>query len=80
MYLKSLLRIPGLSLSAYQHYYGSDPLIDFPDLGELEALGFASCDGDLLALTTLGMGYSDVIGPWLASTAVSARMEAFDLQ
>lgn len=77
--IKSLLRSPGVNLTSYRERFGSEFDEDFPQLTELIDLGLGVCDGETIRLTTEGMSWSDVIGPWLYSSEVTARMESFEL-
>ncbi len=74
--IQSLLVWPGLEEAAYLRRFGSAPLIDLPQLGELLELGLARYGEGWLTLTEAGMAQADIIGPWLASAAVVARMGA----
>lgn len=75
--IQSLLVWPGLDEHAYTQRFGSPVLADLPQLHELLELGFAARTAGLLALTAEGMAHADTIGPWLASDAVVAQMEAY---
>jgi hypothetical protein len=48
-------------------------------LEELVELRAAMWRDDVLALTEQGMEWSDVIGPWLFSNSMNARMESYAL-
>jgi oxygen-independent coproporphyrinogen-3 oxidase len=76
--LKSLLRAEGVDPVAYESRFGDSPADDFPALAALTARDWASEDG--LRLTTEGMGYSDVIGPWLTSAAVRRAMAGYQVR
>jgi oxygen-independent coproporphyrinogen-3 oxidase len=77
--VKSILRRDGLDIAAYRARFGSDPRQDFDEIRELVEAGFlALADGCLLP-NSLGFENSDAIGPWLYSTAVVDRMNAFAL-
>lgn len=78
--IKSLLRADGLHLKAYESFFGSDAIGDIPTLNELIELRLARVHGDALRPTELGLEYSDVVGPWLASAAVRERMQAYTLR
>lgn len=78
--LKSLLRAEGLDSARYRQRFGSDPRTDFPSLSELADLGLARLEKERLALTELGLAYTDTIGPWLYSEAVMARMGEYELR
>jgi len=75
----SLLSDAGLDLAAYRARFGSDSGDDFPVLAELASRDLATCDEHTLALTELGLAHADVIGPWLYSDTVRARMAEFEL-
>lgn len=78
--IKSLLRAEGLLLDAYQYRFGTDVLSDFPQLEQLSELGLRDfSQDDVLKLNADGLSWSDVIGPWLYSSKVSAAMEACEL-
>ncbi|GAA5130940.1 STM4012 family radical SAM protein [Luteolibacter yonseiensis] len=75
--IKSLLRADGLCASAYADYFGTECLMDFPELGELESSPLATwCDG-VLILTDAGFERADTIGPWLYSTVVADEMQHY---
>ncbi|MCC2668124.1 MAG: Coproporphyrinogen oxidase family protein [Armatimonadetes bacterium] len=78
--IKSLLHAEGLSLADYRERFGTDALADLPELSELLPHRLAEGKDDRLVLTTSGMEYSDVIGPWLYSPLVRERSEQFDLR
>jgi oxygen-independent coproporphyrinogen-3 oxidase len=76
--IKSLLRTEGLCYSMYQRRFGTLPMQDMPELAELFEPSLAiERDGRLL-LTVEGLAWSDTIGPWLYSNAVTARMSAYE--
>ena len=75
--LLALLQCPGLPLADYRRRFGTEVLDEMPQLAELEPLGLARHEEDRLALTEAGLERSDVIGPWLYSPAVRARMEGY---
>lgn len=77
--IKSLLRASGLELPAYRARFQGDVEDDFPQLAELRQLGLGVRDEQVLRLTSEGLSWSDVVGPWLYSSDVTARMEAFEL-
>jgi oxygen-independent coproporphyrinogen III oxidase len=78
--IKSLLEANGLMMSAYERRFGSDVWQDFPQLGDLIDLGLASSEDQTLRLTSVGLEWSDTIGPWLYSPQMQARMEAYELR
>lgn len=75
--LQSLLHVNGLSLPAYRAAFGSSALADYPQLGELAALGLAHQSGAALILTPAGLELSDALGPWLYSPSVQGLSEAY---
>jgi oxygen-independent coproporphyrinogen-3 oxidase len=77
--LKSLLRVDGLDLAAYQRCFSTEVFADFPELLELPEESLAFEAGGRLRLTPRGLELSDVIGPWLWSAAVRAKMDDFVL-
>ncbi len=77
--IKSLLRADGVSPSAYQRSFGSPMTGDFPQLEELTELGLAVESNGCLRLNDEGLAWSDTIGPWLYSDAMTARMSACEL-
>lgn len=78
--IKSLLRADGLSEQAYEDRFGTQPLADFPQLHELLEEGAAVRGHGVLRPTSLGLEWSDVIGPWMYSAAAQEKMEDFPLQ
>ena len=77
--IKSLLRNDGLCLDNYADKFASDVFEDLPQLYELLEIQLAIRTGTHLHLNPEGMSWSDVIGPWLYSSAVISKMEACDL-
>ena len=73
--IQSLLTRPGFDREAYARRFGSRAEDDLPQLRELLPLGLVEDDGALLRLTSQGVAFSDVIGPWLVSPAVHERMQ-----
>ncbi len=78
--IKSMLRCEGLNLDLYRQRFGTGALEDTPQLAELLELELARMDAHQLVPTPRGLDYSDVIGPWLASSSVRERMRQFDLR
>jgi len=78
--IKSLLRAEGLDAAAYRARFGSEAAADFPQLHELCSEGAAEWRERILRPTLLGLEWSDVIGPWLYSPAMSGKMEEFTLR
>jgi oxygen-independent coproporphyrinogen III oxidase len=77
--IKSLLRSDGISYVAYQNRFGSSVLGDVPALNELAELGLAEDFNEAFRLTEQGLSWSDTIGPWLYSDAVTNRMDTYEL-
>lgn len=77
--IKSLLRADGLDLRAYREEFGTDAMANFPELKSLESGGLTNRVDDLLQLNEEGLACSDVIGPWLFSEDMKARMASFEL-
>jgi len=73
--VQSLLTQPGLAHADYRRRFGTRALDDLPQLHELAALGLATDNGTLMALTERGVACSDSIGPWLVSPRVQRLME-----
>jgi oxygen-independent coproporphyrinogen III oxidase len=78
--IKSLLRLPGVSVPDYRSRFGSDPRADICDLARLSRRGFLEEAGDHLRLTAVGLERSDEVGPGLYSEAVRARMQAWEFR
>ena len=78
--IQSLLQVEGVNAAAYRARFGTEILSDFPEWNELEANGLAAQNDGLLRLTPAGIERSDLIGPWLYSPAVQARMDACELE
>jgi oxygen-independent coproporphyrinogen-3 oxidase len=72
--IQSLLTWPGLDEATYMARFGTRPLDDLPQLSEILEEGLGRLEQGVLALTPEGMAHADVIGPWLTSPAVLARM------
>lgn len=77
--IKSLLRADGVSHAAYEDRFGSTIEEDFPALNELLELGLAVNSTSSFRLTDNGLSWSDTIGPWLYSEAVTNRMGSYEL-
>lgn len=84
--LLCLLNADGLSRHSYSDRFSckenrnADVLDDLPQLLDLVVHGLASINEDKITLTSAGMEYSDAIGPWLYSSKVNQRMEAYQCQ
>jgi oxygen-independent coproporphyrinogen-3 oxidase len=74
--IQSLLTWPGLDEAAYAARFGTRPFEDLPQLSDLLEEGLANRVEGVLTLTPEGMAHADVIGPWLTSPAVQARMQS----
>ncbi len=75
--IQSLLQADGLSFSDYRRDFGSEALVDFPQLHDLLTLELAEQMGDRLVLNPLGIEVSDTIGVWLYSPQVQELMEGY---
>ncbi len=75
--LKSLLNREGLSIAAYQGWFGAEVAVDFPELFQLAEAGLVESQNGFWQLTADGMMLSDAIGPWLYSSEVMAKMGAY---
>ena len=75
--LQSILQCDGLDSGAYHGRFQSNLQDDLPCLRELEQLELALWNGPQLQLTQRGIAASDVIGPWLYSSAVTHLMEEY---
>jgi oxygen-independent coproporphyrinogen-3 oxidase len=75
--IQSLLSSQGLDLADYALRFGSRASDDLPELAELEPLGLATTELEILRLTEEGLERSDVIGPWLYSSRVRELMEDY---
>ncbi|HZW75256.1 MAG TPA: hypothetical protein VFF43_17045 [Caldimonas sp.] len=75
--LLALLETAGLSRRGYRDIFGTEVLDDLPQLAALEAAGLARIDAAQIRLTESGIERSDVIGPWLYSAEIAARMERY---
>lgn len=73
----SLLQASGLDLAAYRRRFGSDVLLDLPQLESLGSAALATIDDERIRLTPAGLERSDAIGPWLYSPAIRERTEEF---
>ena len=77
--IKSLLRTEGVSRAAYQARFGNELAADTPQLQELSELGLVEETVGSLQLNDEGLMWSDTVGPWLYSDAVTAQMAAYEL-
>jgi oxygen-independent coproporphyrinogen-3 oxidase len=77
--VKSLLRAEGVSHADYQRLFGGAMMPDLPQLQELSDLGLLTESDGWLRLNDEGLTWSDTIGPWLYSDAITARMDAYEL-
>lgn len=75
--IRHLLIYPGLDEKEYQKHFGSSAQEDFPLLKEWIKEGYLTC-GEFLALTELGLGLSDYLGPQMISPEIRQRMEAWE--
>jgi oxygen-independent coproporphyrinogen-3 oxidase len=74
--LKSLLNRDGLDVTRFETLFGQAIPDAFPELQVLANSGLMAT-GPILQLTPAGLERSDAIGPWLYSSSVTERMEAF---
>jgi oxygen-independent coproporphyrinogen III oxidase len=75
--VKSILRVDGLDRARFRNRFGADPLVVFAPLqGLLDSRLLDDADGSLVP-TAAGLELSDAIGPWLTSSRIRLRMEAF---
>lgn len=75
-----LQQAEGASLCSYRARFGVELLTDYPSLSLLAERGLATCDPTSLRLTERGWERADVLGPWLTSPSMRARMETFSLR
>ena len=78
--IKSILHGTGLDLRRYQELYEHDALEAYPLLAELIKADMATLQQDMLNLTSMGLDYSDAIGPALYSEHIKQLITEFDLQ
>jgi coproporphyrinogen III oxidase-like Fe-S oxidoreductase len=71
-----LLECQGLARDSYAARFGSDPVVDLPELKELAEEGLMEIAADCLRLTPRGLAHSDTIGPRLYSRKVRDLMES----
>ncbi|MGD1841415.1 MAG: STM4012 family radical SAM protein [Thermonemataceae bacterium] len=64
----------------YHRYFGTSLSQDFPHIEELFDLKLAEEDAEKIYLTSEGLAYSDVIGPWLYSASVKDLMQTYELR
>lgn len=76
--MRGLLNVRGVERKKYQKLFGHMPEDIFPQLKELEQLGFVSIDENFVRLTATGLMYSDSIGNLFISPEVRKRMDDFD--
>lgn len=75
--IRHLLIYPGLKEEEYFRHFGSRAAEDFPLLEEWMEKGYL-VRGDFLALTGLGLGLSDYLGPQMISAQVRQKMEEWE--
>jgi len=78
--IKSILHGAGLDLKRYSGLYGHDALQMYPLLPELIHADMATLQNDVLCLTSMGLDYSDAIGPALYSASIKQLITEFELQ
>ena len=77
--LRAASRAEGVSQLSYQRRFGRSMIDDLPQLAELSELGLAVEIDGCLRLNEEGIAWTDTIGPWLYSDAVTERMNAYEL-
>ena len=78
--IKSVLHNGGLDLKRYSALYEHDVLEVYPLLAELIKADMAIVQNDILQLTSMGLDYSDAIGPALYSEPIKQLITEFELQ
>ena len=78
--LISLLSNEGLSFKQYHHNFGTELLIDYPELTELLEFKLATKERDTISLTELGIERSDTIGYWFFSNKVRQLITEYELK
>jgi oxygen-independent coproporphyrinogen-3 oxidase len=79
--IKSVLRRDGLDLAAYESRFGVSAWEDFSaPFAELIECGAMVISGNSLRPTTLGLEWSDVIGPWIYSDEVKRLISEFEVR
>ncbi|RCJ29049.1 coproporphyrinogen III oxidase [Nostoc minutum NIES-26] len=78
--LLSLLPDEGLNYVIYRHRFGTDVMVDFPELTELLSLNLATQNEQILCLTDAGIERSDTIGAWLFSDRVRQLSQTYELK
>jgi oxygen-independent coproporphyrinogen-3 oxidase len=78
--IKSILHGTGLDLKRYSALYENDALEAYPLLGELIKADMATLQQGMLHLTSMGLDYSDAIGPALYSENIKQLITEFELQ
>ena len=76
--LQSILNVEGLSQAQYESRFGSSAFDDCPELGGFAELGMIVFDDGRWVPTTLGLEWSDAIGPWLFSRSVRQLMAEYE--
>lgn len=76
--IRHLLIYPGVDCKQYQRHFGSQVTEDFPILKEWIMQGYVAAVGQMLALTSQGLGLSDYLGPQLISPEIAERMEKWE--
>jgi oxygen-independent coproporphyrinogen-3 oxidase len=77
--MKSILNRAGLDIARFAARFGASPLALLPDLARLCGAGYLRMEGGTLVPTASGLEWSDAIGPFLYSSAVTGRMDAFEV-
>ncbi len=77
--IKSLLRSEGMDRAAYRAYFAQDVLEHLPELEQLVEMDLATINESFIRLTSSGLEYTDVIGPFLYSKLVRDLIEQYDI-
>jgi oxygen-independent coproporphyrinogen-3 oxidase len=72
-----MLDAAGLCRRSYRNAFGADVLEDVPQLELLVEAGLAAAEEARIRLTEAGLERADIVGPWLYSAEVAARMEDY---
>ena len=75
--IRHLLIYPGLNEEEYHRRFQSRADVDFPFLGEWIDKGWLVRDS-FLALSAMGLGLSDYLGPQMISRQIRQRMDAWE--
>ena len=78
--LLGLLQTDGLSVSKFQQRFNSDLLKELPQLTLLEKHQLATISPEHIRLNEKGIAYSDLIGSWLFTENIRAKMQGWEWQ